>query len=126
MSTGAILINQPKYNTKKPGLYNAKGIRASAKEFTMKFDRNLLPNPAEFYAANLARMKPGRNGWGLALCCFHPDKNPSLAVNLEKGAFKCFSCGAKGGDVLDFYRLRHNVDFMTAVKALGAVRGGGK
>ncbi len=30
-----------------------------------------------------------------ALCCFHPDKNPSMLV-WKDGWFKCLSCGAKG------------------------------
>jgi len=31
-----------------------------------------------------------------ALCPFHPDRNPSLFINPEKGVFHCFGCGAKG------------------------------
>ncbi len=89
---------------------------------TKKFDRSKLPDPAEYYAANLSRLTPGRNGWGMALCPFHADKNPSLAVNLDKGAFKCFSCGAMGGGLIDFYIKRHGVDFKTALQAIGGGR----
>lgn len=30
------------------------------------------------------------------LCPFHGDTNPSLSVDVEKGVFKCFGCGATG------------------------------
>ena len=36
------------------------------------------------------------------------------------GAFRCMVCGAKGGDVLAFYMLRHGLRFIDAAKALGA------
>ena len=31
-----------------------------------------------------------------ALCLFHPDSSPSMYVNVEKGLFTCFACGAGG------------------------------
>jgi len=36
-----------------------------------------------------------------ALCPFHEESKPSFKVNLAKGGFHCFGCGAKG-NVLDF------------------------
>ncbi len=36
-----------------------------------------------------------------ALCPFHEETKPSFKVNLGKGGFHCFGCGAKG-NVLDF------------------------
>lgn len=32
----------------------------------------------------------------ISLCPFHGDKNPSFSVDLKKGMYKCFSCGAEG------------------------------
>lgn len=29
-------------------------------------------------------------------CIFHADSNASLSINLFKGVYNCFSCGAKG------------------------------
>ena len=60
------------------------------------------------------------HGWTEGgLCPFHPDKNAgSFKVNLDSGAFKCFSCGAAGGDIIAFYRLRYCLDFMTALRDL--------
>jgi putative DNA primase/helicase len=31
-----------------------------------------------------------------AICPFHEDDTPSLSVNMEKGLFRCFGCGASG------------------------------
>lgn len=62
----------------------------------------------------------GRGAWRSALCPFHPDKHPSLRVNTNTGAFRCFVCDARGGDVLAFYRLRTGMGFVEAAKALNA------
>lgn len=78
-----------------------------------------LPAPADFYANEGITLR-GRGPWRDALCPFHPDTRPSLRVLLETGAFRCMACGARGGDVLAFYRLRHGVNFVEAAKALGA------
>lgn len=32
-------------------------------------------------------------------CPFHEDYSPSLSVNLDKGMYKCFSCGRGGGSI---------------------------
>jgi len=43
----------------------------------------------------------GRGTQRSALCPFHPDKRPSLRVELDKGLFHCFACEAKG-NMLEF------------------------
>ncbi|HWB48633.1 MAG TPA: CHC2 zinc finger domain-containing protein [Stellaceae bacterium] len=43
----------------------------------------------------------GRGAQRSALCPFHPDKRPSLRVELDKGLFHCFACEAKG-NMLEF------------------------
>jgi hypothetical protein len=53
----------------------------------------------------------------IALCPFHPDKNPSLSVNEDKGLFHCFGCGA-GGDVFNFVQLIEKVSFKEACERL--------
>src|SRR5690349_20534268 len=51
------------------------------------------------------------------LCPFHGEKTPSFHVNLDKGFFHCFGCGA-GGDVIKFLELHEKVGFTDAVKLL--------
>lgn len=83
------------------------------------FNRDRLPQPAEFYVGEGIKLLGG-GAWRSALCPFHKDKNPSMRVFLATGAFRCMVCGAKGGDVLAFYMLRHGLRFIDAAKALGA------
>lgn len=86
-----------------------------------RFKRELLPPPRPFYEKELGRlMRSSRAGWIKARCPFHrPDKNPSFSVNMNSGGFYCFSCGAKGGDVLDFIMQRDDVSFKAAALRLG-------
>jgi len=38
-----------------------------------------------------------RSGENIVLSCpFHEEKTPSCSVNLKKGGFNCFGCGASG------------------------------
>jgi len=34
---------------------------------------------------------------GVTRCIFHQDDRPSFSVDLDRGLFNCFSCGAQGG-----------------------------
>lgn len=83
------------------------------------FNRRLLPLPADFYLGEGVTLLGG-GIWRNAQCPFHEDSRPSMRVLIETGAFRCMACGAKGGDVLAFYMLRHGLRFIDAAKALGA------
>ena len=77
--------------------------------------------PSEFYRAELTTMLPPRGGgWrDGGLCPFHDDKHAgSFRVDLENGAFKCFSCGTKGGDIIAFIQQRDGLSFPEAVQKL--------
>lgn len=84
--------------------------------------RDRLPPPADYYAAAGISLI-GRGLWRDAVCPFHEDSRPSLRVHVERGAFKCMACGARGGDLLDFHRQRHGLGFIAAAKQLGAWEG---
>src|SRR5437016_2471811 len=84
-----------------------------------RFQRNALPQPSTYYSREGLKLR-GFGEWRTARCVFHqPDKNPSLRVNLKTGAYRCFSCDARGGDVLDFHRQRYGMDFVDAARDLG-------
>ncbi len=54
-------------------------------------------------------------------CPFHEDKHAgSFFVNLNTGAFNCFSCGAKGGDIIAFIQLRDRLTFVECIRKLSA------
>ena len=79
--------------------------------------------PERYYAERLHGSfgKPTGNGWHSwnGLCPFHDDTRPgSLVVNKQSGAFRCFSCGARGGDIIDFHMLRHRLGFADAFNEL--------
>lgn len=81
-------------------------------------------NPEQFCQSRLPDLKSG-SGWVEGgLCPFHADKKAgSFRVNLDNGAFKCFSCGAHGSDVIAFAQQQDSTDFSTTIKALAAEYG---
>jgi DNA primase len=83
------------------------------------FRRASLPDPTEYYHKQRVKLTGGGE-WKNAICPFHDDTRPSLRVHLESGAFRCWACGKRGGDVLDFHRERYRLDFEDAAKQLGA------
>jgi hypothetical protein len=86
-----------------------------------RFRRELLPRPQDFYEHELGRLSRPSRGWARTACPFHRSKNRSaFSINLESGAFYCFTCGKKGAGVIDFVKLRDGVDFKSAAKLLGA------
>ena len=69
-----------------------------------------LPDVIEKYSG--VELKPrGRELWGL--CPLHPDKTPSLCVNVEKGVWLC-RAGCGGGSGADFLMKLKQIDFKTA------------
>lgn len=87
---------------------------------TSRFDRSSLPPARSFYERELGELRRSdRKGWARPKrgCPFHASKSKSsFFVNLDSGGFYCFGCGAKGGDVLAFVRLRDGLSFPDALK----------
>jgi hypothetical protein len=74
-------------------------------------------SPTDYFSQVFPDIRTGR-GRDVVRCCFHKDSRPSLSINLENGRFKCFACGVSG-DLVDFHRLRHGLDFKEALRDLG-------
>ena len=55
----------------------------------------------------------------VGLCPFHDEKSPSFNVVPQKGIFHCFGCWASG-DVFKFVMQTRGLEFMEALKELGA------
>lgn len=86
------------------------------------FHRELLPAPRPFYEGELGELRRSSRNWYRPKggCPFHPSKSKtSFSVNIETGGFHCFACGASGGDLVDFVRLRDGCGFKTACQSLG-------
>jgi hypothetical protein len=78
-------------------------------------------SPAVYYPAVLPTMPaPRRGGWvDGGLCPFHDDTHTgSFRVNLDTGAYCCFACGAKGGDILAFHQRTRTLSFPECVADL--------
>ena len=79
-------------------------------------------DPYEFYLKEqeLLSFSCKSGSWALAgRCPYHDDrKEGSFKVNLETGAFKCWSCGASGGDIIAFLQQRDNMSFVEVLQKL--------
>lgn len=83
-----------------------------------EFRKELLPGALDYFAQHgLALVGHGKQRQGP--CPIHGGSD-SLGVNVETGCWFCFSCGAKGGDMLDFHRQIHGLSFPEAARELGA------
>jgi putative DNA primase/helicase len=62
----------------------------------------------------------GKGSWKMAgLCPFHSDRKAgSFFVHPESGAFKCFSCGEKGGDFITFLMKKYEMPYKMAIETL--------
>jgi DNA primase len=58
----------------------------------------------------------------MGLCPLHDDHKPSFLVDPRKSLFYCYGCG-RGGDVIRFAELYHQVKFPRAVSLLQQWRG---
>jgi DNA primase len=66
--------------------------------------------------------RPLRGGRWMGLCPLHEDHKPSFLVDTNKDLFYCYGCG-RGGDVIRFAELYHEVRFPQALVLLRLWRG---
>lgn len=58
----------------------------------------------------------------LAICPFHEDTHPSLAVSDKINHFKCFACNT-GGDAISFVEQFKKIPYVDALKEIAAIIG---
>lgn len=78
-------------------------------------------NPIDFYDYEGQPVATrGKGSWKSAgLCPFHADRNAgTFHIHEQQGAFHCFSCGAKGGDIIAFVQRKYEMSFREAVEKL--------
>jgi DNA primase len=68
-----------------------------------------------------ATRRLSRGRW-MGLCPLHSDRKPSFIVDSNKGLFYCYGCG-RGGDLIRFAELYHEVRFPQALALLRQWRG---
>lgn len=70
-------------------------------------------------------LKMNNQAYWVLSCPFHKNGfecHPSFNLHSVTGHFLCFTCGAKGRNIIDFYIKVTNQDFFTALEVLGAWR----
>ena len=83
----------------------------------MPLDRSKLPDPVHYFEQFGGRVF----GKSIRMACpLHGGSSPTLSIDTESGKWQCFSCGAKGGDVLAFHMQHNKVGFIRAATELGA------
>ena len=78
-------------------------------------------SPYEFYLREQALSKFKRSGkWAEAVfALFINDRNTgSFYFDIETGAYTCFSCGKKGGDIISFTQNKYDLTFKEALSKL--------
>jgi hypothetical protein len=92
----------------------------------MSFNRDHLPDPVRYFE-DRGHTLHGKTGKRFRTnCTIHGGAGPNLSVIRETGAFFCFTCNAKGGDVLAYHQQANDLEFIDAAKALGAWTDDGK
>ena len=92
----------------------------------MPFVRENLPEPLAYYEGQgLIFTGPRSSKWRTTRCEFHGGSD-SMRVHIERGAYVCMSCGVRGGDIVSYHQAAHGLEFVEAVKALGAWQDDGK
>lgn len=112
-TTAAGLRCQAAFNNSQCKHYNISPCYKQSKHI-------FLPSPAEYYEALFGQIsKQSANGWAVARCCFHlPDRRPSLSINLNNGAYRCWSCGKKGRNIIYFHMELNGFDYKEAIQSL--------
>lgn len=77
-------------------------------------------NIVDVIGSQVTLKRSGSNHKGL--CPFHNEKTPSFMVSEDKQIFTCFGCGATG-DVIEFTKRYHNLDFQGAIEKLAKDHG---
>ncbi len=78
-------------------------------------------NPMDFYEHEGQEIATrGKDSWKSGgLCPFHNDRHAgSFYIHCKNGAFRCFSCDAKGGDVIAFTQKKYEMSFREAMEKL--------
>lgn len=88
------------------------------------FCPELKPPPRSFYENELGKLgRLNSKGWASANPPCHKSKSKkSFVVDLRSGAYRCWGCGIRGGDVIDFLRWREGYSFKRACQVLGCWR----
>src|ERR1700689_3531388 len=102
--------------------YSANRGKQSVNRMALDALKQQIPLLEYLQAHDWQQARPISFGRLLGLCPLHADHKPSFLVDPNKNLFYCYGCG-RGGDVIRFVELYHQVDFPQAVALLREWRG---
>jgi DNA primase len=102
--------------------YSADRGKKSVNRTALDELKQQIPLLEYLQAHGWQQARPIGFGRFLGLCPLHPDHKPSLLVDPQKNLFHCYGC-RRGGDVIRFVELYHQVEFPQAVALLREWRG---
>ena len=116
-------------DTHHPCLRSQRGLPYSADRGKKSVNREALdelkqqiPLMGYLQAHDWHPARPLSRGRWMGLCPLHDDHKPSFLVDPNKDLFYCYGCG-RGGDVIRFAELYHQVKFPEALVLLRHWRG---
>ena len=97
--------------------YSADRGKKSANRYALDELEQQIPLLEYLQAHDWQQARPIGFGRFLGLCPLHADHKPSFLVDPSKNLFHCYGC-RRGGDVIRFVELYHQVKFPEAVALL--------
>jgi DNA primase len=102
--------------------YSADGGKKPVNRQALHDLKQQIPLLGYLQAHDWRPARPLSRGRWMGLCPLHEDRQPSFLVDPHKNLFYCYGCG-RGGDVIRFAELFHQVKFPQAVALLHQWRG---
>jgi hypothetical protein len=102
--------------------YSADRGKKSVNRQTLDDLKQQIPLMGYLQAHDWQPARPLSRGRWMGLCPLHGDHKPSFLVDPNKDLFYCYGCG-RGGDVIRFAELYHQVKFSQALALLRQWRG---
>src|SRR6516225_9813650 len=97
--------------------YSAHRGKKSVNRQTLDDLKQQIPLMGYLQAHDWQPARPLSRGRWMGLCPLHQDHKPSFLVDPNKDLFFCYGCG-RGGDVIRFAELYHQVKFPQALTLL--------
>ncbi len=102
--------------------YSADRGKKSVNRQALDDLKQQIPLMGYLQAHDWSPARPLSGGRWMGLCPLHGDHKPSFLVDTNKDLFYCYGCG-RGGDVIRFAELYHQVKFPEALALLRQWRG---
>ena len=97
--------------------YSAAGGKKSVNREALDDLKQQIPLMGYLHAQDWRPARPLSRGRWMGLCPLHDDHKPSFLVDANQNLFYCYGCG-RGGDVIRFAELYHQVTFPQALSLL--------